>query len=81
VNVDDDLLLRAKELAARSRRSLGEIVDDALRVLFAAGQGATSTRDLDLPTYGGSGLRPGVDLEDKDAVAALLDEGASNAAG
>ena len=27
-----------------------------------------------LPSYGGSGLRPGVDLEDKDALSALLDE-------
>ncbi len=26
-----------------------------------------------LPTYGGSGLQPGVDLEDKEALSALLD--------
>jgi hypothetical protein len=26
-----------------------------------------------LPTYGGSGLRPGVDLEDKDSLAEILE--------
>ena len=30
--------------------------------------------EVTLPTVGGSGLKPGVDLEDKDALAALLDE-------
>ncbi|WP_157073263.1 hypothetical protein [Kribbia dieselivorans] len=31
------------------------------------------TSDAGIPTYGGSGLQPGVDLEDKAALADLLD--------
>ena len=53
MNIDDALLVEARELAARSRRSLG---------------------DIELPVFGGSGLRAGVDLDDKDALAKLLDE-------
>lgn len=71
VNIDDDLLRRARERALSSRRSLGDVVDDALRLLLA---GTGSTAPVELPTYGGSGLRPGVDLEDKEGLSALLDE-------
>lgn len=72
VNIDDALLQAARERAARSRRSLGDVVDDALRVLLA--ERPDERPPVELPTYGGSGLRPGVDLEDKDALAELLDE-------
>lgn len=77
VNIDPALLSRARHDAVESGRTLGDIVDDALRVYFArsAGTPGAPVVPVDLPTYGGSGLRPGVDLEDKDALAALLDEG------
>lgn len=82
VNLDDELLVRAKELAARTRRPLGSILEDALRLLLTerAGERAGVVR---LPTFGGNGLRPGVDLEDKESLAALLDddEGGPRAAG
>jgi Arc/MetJ family transcription regulator len=70
VNIDEHLLQQARELAARSRRSLGDVVDDALRILLAERRGERS--DVDLPVFGGSGLQPGVDLEDKASLAALL---------
>jgi hypothetical protein len=71
VNIDGDLLRRARELAARHRRSLGDVVDDALRIMLAERDPA-GPREVELPVYGGSGLQPGVDLEDKEALAALL---------
>jgi Bacterial antitoxin of type II TA system, VapB len=75
VNIDDELLARARQLAVRSRRPLGDVVDDALRLLLSrAGAGDTSRSPVVLPRYGGSGLRPGVDLDDKDGLATLLDE-------
>lgn len=73
MNIDDDLLVEARALAARSRRSLGDVVDDALRVLLAR-RTSEETTVVRLPVYGGSGLQPGVDLEDREAMAALLDE-------
>lgn len=71
VNVDDQLLAKAKEMAAGNRRSLGSVIDDALRILLAE-RAPENRPEVDLPTYGGSGLQPGVDLDDKDALATLL---------
>ncbi|MGH4012983.1 MAG: hypothetical protein ACRDSL_03420 [Pseudonocardiaceae bacterium] len=78
VNIEDSLLVRAKDAAARSRRSLGDVVNDALRLLLAERAPEARGR-VRLPTFGGSGLQPGVDLEDKDALAALLDKGEADA--
>jgi hypothetical protein len=71
VNIDDGLLGRAREVAVRTGRSLGDVVDDALRVLLIERHEAERGA-VDLPTSGGSGLQPGVDLEDKEALAELL---------
>jgi hypothetical protein len=73
VNIDADLLRRAREEALRSRRPLGDVVDDALRLLLNRAPGR-DRQAVDLPVFGGSGLQPGVDLEDREALAALLDE-------
>lgn len=81
MNIDDALLRRLKEFAVRSGRSLGDIIDDALRV-FLSEPRQGGRQPVDLPVFGGSGLRPGVDLEDKEALAALLgDDGPARAAG
>lgn len=74
VTIDDRLLREAKAAAARGGRTLSDLVDDGLRMLLARGSaGATATR-VDLPTFGGSGVRPGVDLQDRIGLADLLDE-------
>lgn len=73
VNIEDRLLHRARELATRTRRPLGAIVDDALRMLLSRVDQPDRAGAVDLPTHGGSGLQPGVDLEDKEALAALLE--------
>lgn len=83
VNIDDHLLAEAKATAARTRRSLSDVVDDALRVMFATR--TTSTRravPVTLPTAGGRGRQPLVDMEDKEGLAeALGDNDAAHAAG
>lgn len=81
INIDDDLLARAKEIAVRSRRSLGAVVDDALRALLVAPTAPGGrARRVRLPADGGSGLRPGVDLDDRRALAELLGDEAPRAA-
>src|SRR5437870_2946479 len=73
VNIHDDLLAEAKVRAARSHRPLGALIDDALRAEFSERSvAADHRRRVLLPTDGGSGLQPGVDLEDRDALADLL---------
>lgn len=79
VNIEDRLLHHAKELATRTRRPLSAIVDDALRMWLSRVDQRDRARAVDLPVYGGSGVQPGVDLEDKDALADLLEPGDSGA--
>lgn len=76
VNIDEHLLRAAKQAALSRNEPLGSVLEDALRLLLA--QRAEPDRPtVDLPTYGGSGLQPGVDLEDKGALAVLLGDDAS----
>lgn len=80
VTIDDHLLAAARALAARTRRTLGEVVDDALRVLLTERPIRTPPERVSLSTFGGSGLRPGVDLENKEALAELMDESVADVA-
>ena len=70
VNIDEHLLAEAKVRAARTHRSLGDVIDEALRQRFAAADHPTARRSL--PTFGVPGERVLVDLDDRDAVAELL---------
>lgn len=73
MNIDDELLAAAKVLSARTHRTIGSILEEALRkLLYDAEQTETSS---ELPDFAYSGgLRQGVDLYDKDAMAELLGE-------
>lgn len=68
LDLDDGLLGRAKEEAARSGRTLTALVEDALRAALAE-RDEPEAGPAELPTSAGK-PRPGVDLDD---TAALLD--------
>jgi hypothetical protein len=75
VNIDDHLLAEAKVMAARQHRTIGAVLDDALRKLFAEEMSRRSSSEpYRLPRFnrGNPGLRPGVDLYDKEQLAELL---------
>lgn len=73
VNIDADLLGAAKQIAARSHRSLGSVLEDALRRMLAATRSEVAPQEpVSLPTHGQGGLRPGVDLADRNQLAQLL---------
>ena len=71
VNIDDALLRRAKQLAARTGRSLTQVVDDALRA--ALDQRAQPRARLPVTVFHGDGLQPGVDLDDSAALLDVMD--------
>ena len=74
VNIDDGILRDAKRLAESRHISLGYVVDEALAMLLAhERRNPKPGGPVDLPVSGGGGLRPGVDLEVKDALMDLLD--------
>ena len=71
MNINDHLLAEAKQVAARTHRPLGEVIDDALRRLLSEAPDAASS-PVRLPVHGSGGLQPGVDLADKEQLAELL---------
>ena len=76
LNISDDLLAEAKVLAVKTHRSIGAVVDDALRVLLRRGGAAAESAEWSFPTGGAGGLQPGVNLEDTAALAELLGDNA-----
>jgi len=72
IRLDDDLLAEAKSLAARTRRSLNAVIEDALREMLARREQRARTA-VRLTTFRGNGLRPGVDLDDSAALYDLMD--------
>jgi len=76
LNISDDLLAEAKLVAVRTDRSVGAVVDDALRVLLRREQPAADGSTWTFPTSGAGGLQPGVNLDDREALADLLGENA-----
>jgi plasmid stability protein len=76
LNISDDLLAEAKVVAARTHRSIGAVVDDALRVLLRRDAVESKAEAWTFPISGAGGLQPGVNLDDREALADLLGENA-----
>lgn len=72
IRIDDDLYRRAKARAAQSGRTVGELIEDAVRAALRP-----RPRDVELPplpVFGGSGVQPGVDLTSNVALRDMMDE-------
>jgi hypothetical protein len=76
IRIDDDLYREAKATAARSGRSVGDLIEDALRTALRSRKEPRAELG-ELPVFGGSGVMPGVDLADPRALRELMDEGRS----
>jgi len=76
LNISDDLLAEAKVVAARTHRPIGAVVDDALRMLLRREAAGSKPEAWTFPTSGAGGLRPGVNLDDREALADLLGDNA-----
>ena len=70
IHLPDDLLAQIRRLAAESNRTLTAVITDALRETLGRRRRAARPLRVALTTFGGTGLQPGVDLDD---TAALLD--------
>ncbi len=73
LDLDEALLVEAKMLAKRSRKTLTSVIEDALRERLARRGGAPSVEPAALPTFKGNGLLPGVDLDDSAGLLDLMD--------
>lgn len=72
IRLDDHLLAEAKQIAARSGRTLTAVIEEALRERLAR-RDPQPARRLRLPVFRGRGLQPGVDLDDTAALLDLMD--------
>lgn len=68
IRLDDVLLARAEKAAADSGRTLTAFIEDAVREALARRKQPRRRSKLRLTTFGGMGVRPGVDLDDAAAV-------------
>lgn len=70
IRLDDALLKEAKQVAARTGRSLTRVIEDALRESLTRQVAPAPRERFKMVTRSGHGPRPGVDLDDG---ASLLD--------
>ena len=71
IDINDELLRAAKSCAARDRRTLRAVVEQALRQ-FLAGPASVVADGPPIPVFRGQGVQPGVDLTDAAALEDLL---------
>ena len=74
LQLDDELVTRAKISAARTGRSLSQVIEDALRMALA-GRATPMAERATVPTSAGR-PRAGVNLDDGVALRDLLDDDA-----
>ncbi len=74
IDLDDDLLRRAKEFAARHRRTLTSLVEDALAELLGRARPGPAGGSIRLKTSSRPpGTCPGVDLDRTTDLLDLMD--------
>lgn len=77
LNLDDELLVGAKEFAARNRTTLTAVIEDALRDKLSGTDDGERLPPVELPVSRmPGGVRPGVDLDDTAALLDLIEAGA-----
>jgi hypothetical protein len=76
VNLPDELVRRAKKIAAESRTTLTALIEEGLHEAIARRKRRSRGEPLRLSTYGAKGPLPGVDLDDSAALLDLMDDGA-----
>ena len=68
IRLPDDLLAEAKRLAAETQRTLTNVIEDAIREALARHHAPRKAKPRRLTTFKGSGLLPGIGLDDSAAL-------------
>ena len=74
IRIDDALYRQAKTQAARTGRTVSDVIEDAVRKSLGSRSEREQRHRTELPVSGGSGLMPGVDIADSRALRDLMDE-------
>jgi len=73
VRLDEALLRATKARAAQTGRTMTALIEEALRESLARTSSRPVREPVALPTVRGSGLLPGVDLDDGSALLDLME--------
>ena len=79
VRLDEELMRDAKRAAAESGKTLTALIEDALREVLARRKAPRSRKPVEIPTFGGDGLQPGVDISSYAALVDLMEEADASA--
>jgi hypothetical protein len=77
IRIDDDLYRTVKERAARTGRSIGAVIEDAVRLGLKPPRASAEGRRFTVRAIGSGGLVAGVDLASNASTREALDEGTS----
>lgn len=66
LNIDDTVMARLRQESARQKRTMSELVEAALRLLFRASKEAKKKKLPPLPSFRGGGHL--VDIADRNAL-------------
>lgn len=72
IRIDDELHHRIKQVADETGRTIGEVIADAVQRSLHARPAQEALEAL--PTAGGEGVLPGVDLASNRAMRDLMDD-------
>ena len=73
VRLDPTLLRAAKRYAAEAGVTLTSLIEDGLRAILSRRRTPPERRSVRLPTFKGTGLLPGVDLDDSASLRDVMD--------
>ena len=73
LSIHDSLLQRAKEISAQRNVSIGELVEEGLRVTLAARPKTGRGQVKPVMTFRGDGVQPGVDLTNPSALLDVME--------
>ena len=73
IQLDDQLLLEAKQYAAQTGRTLKAVIEDALREALARTETTRPQARIPLKTFKGRGVQSGVDLDDTSSLLDLME--------
>ena len=72
VNIRPEALLLCRQKARDQKKSLGDVISDAIFAAFQERPAMAPSPQYDLPVSGEGGLQPGVDLDSTSALEDLL---------
>lgn len=74
IRLEPNLMRQLKQLAVETHRTLTSVIEDAVREVLARRKSRGQRNKIELPTFKGNGVQPGVDLDDTVSLLDRMDQ-------